>query len=97
MALSPEYDADTDYESDSASTAQWPKLPDFFDGLVFALHEQLPAAVRQKLRRYIVSAKGCVQNSIQNIYKSFFFFFFDKVLFFKKEFITLYCVATIYC
>jgi hypothetical protein len=60
--VSPEYDADTDYESDSASTANWPKLPDFFDGLVFALHEQLPSAMRKKLRRYIVSAKGCEPN-----------------------------------
>lgn len=59
--VSPEYEADTDYESDSTSWANWPPLPDFFDGLVFALHEQLPDTVRRKLRRYIVSAKGYAQ------------------------------------
>lgn len=56
------YDEETDVDSDEewpdTANMSLPHLPNFFNGKCFHLHEELSAAVRSKLKRYITAFSG---------------------------------------
>ncbi|XP_065344903.1 DNA repair protein XRCC1 [Cloeon dipterum] len=60
------YDVETDIDSDSAEVEKWPTLPEIFSGLRFTLHEELAEDVKKTLKRYIIAAKGKIEDQLND-------------------------------